>query len=35
MKEGDVVSPAMLHRMLAQLADPITGQPLGRLPWLA
>jgi hypothetical protein len=22
----------MLHRMLAQLADPITGKPLGRLP---
>ena len=32
VKPGDVVSPEMLHRMLAQLADPITGQPLGRLP---
>ena len=32
VKEGDVVSPQMLHRMLAQLADPITGKPLGRLP---
>ncbi len=31
---GDEVSPEMLHRMLAQLADPITGQPLGRLPYL-
>ena len=26
MKPGDVVSPEMLHRMLAQLADPLTGQ---------
>jgi conjugative relaxase-like TrwC/TraI family protein len=34
VKEGDVVSPEMLHRMLAQLADPVTGQPLGRLPSL-
>ena len=34
VKVGDVVSPEMLHRMLAQLADPITGQPLGRLPSL-
>ena len=34
MKAGDVVSPEMLHRMLAQLADPLTGQPLGRLPSL-
>jgi conjugative relaxase-like TrwC/TraI family protein len=32
VKEGDVVSPEMLHRMLAQLADPVTGKPLGRLP---
>jgi hypothetical protein len=32
VKPGDVVSPEMLHRMLAQLADPVTGQPLGRLP---
>ena len=32
VKEGDLVSPAMLHRMLAQLADPVTGKPLGRLP---
>lgn len=32
VKEGDMVSPQMLHRMLAQLADPITGKPLGRLP---
>ncbi|MDA8301366.1 MAG: relaxase domain-containing protein [Actinomycetota bacterium] len=31
VKEGDVVSPVMLHRMLAQLADPVTGKPLGRL----
>jgi conjugative relaxase-like TrwC/TraI family protein len=31
VKEGDLVSPVMLHRMLAQLADPLTGQPLGRL----
>jgi hypothetical protein len=31
VKEGDLVSPEMLHRMLAQLADPLTGQPLGRL----
>ena len=28
------VARAMLHRMLAQLADPVTGQPLGRLPSL-
>ncbi len=27
VKPGDVVSPEMLHRMLAQLADPVTGQP--------
>jgi len=26
------VSRAMLHRMLAQLADPVTAKPLGRLP---
>jgi len=32
VKPGDVVSPEMLHRMLAQLADPLTGEPLGRLP---
>jgi conjugative relaxase-like TrwC/TraI family protein len=32
VKPGDVVSPEMLHRMLAQLADPLTGLPLGRLP---
>ena len=32
MTPGDVVSPQMLYRMLAQLADPITGQALGRLP---
>jgi hypothetical protein len=32
VKEGDVVSPEMLHRMLAQLADPVTGNPLGRPP---
>jgi conjugative relaxase-like TrwC/TraI family protein len=32
VKEGDVVSPEMLHRMLAQLADPVTGKPLGRSP---
>jgi hypothetical protein len=32
VKEGDVVSPEMFHRMLAQLADPVTGKPLGRLP---
>ncbi|MHB1499185.1 MAG: MobF family relaxase [Acidimicrobiales bacterium] len=32
VKEGDVVSARMLHRMIAQLADPITGKPLGRLP---
>ena len=31
MKEGDQVSPEMLHRMLAQLSDPVTGQALGRL----
>ena len=34
MKAGDVVSPEMLHRMLVQLADPLTGHPLGRLPSL-
>jgi len=32
VKPGDVVSPEMLHKMLAQLADPLTGQPVGRLP---
>jgi conjugative relaxase-like TrwC/TraI family protein len=32
VKEGDGVSPEMLHRMLVQLADPVTGKPLGRLP---
>jgi hypothetical protein len=32
VKEGDLVSAQMLHRMIAQLADPITGEPLGRLP---
>jgi conjugative relaxase-like TrwC/TraI family protein len=32
VKAGDVVSPEMLHRMLAQLADPVTGEPLGRPP---
>ncbi len=32
VKTGDVVSPEMLHRMLAQLADPLIGQSLGRLP---
>jgi len=31
VKEADLVSPEMLHRMLAQLADPVTGRPLGRL----
>ena len=34
VKEGDVVSAQMLHRMVAQLADPISGQPLGRSPYL-
>ena len=34
VKEGDLVSAEMLHRMLAQLADPLTGQPLGRAPYL-
>jgi conjugative relaxase-like TrwC/TraI family protein len=34
LKPGDEVSPLMLHRMLAQLADPVTGNPLGRLPAL-
>jgi conjugative relaxase-like TrwC/TraI family protein len=34
VKVGDQVSPEMLHRMLAQLADPITGQTLGRPPAL-
>ena len=32
VKEGDLVSAEMLHRMIAQLADPLTGRPLGRLP---
>jgi conjugative relaxase-like TrwC/TraI family protein len=32
VKPGDVVYPEMLYRMLAQLADPVTGQALGRLP---
>jgi conjugative relaxase-like TrwC/TraI family protein len=32
VKAGDVVSPEMLHRMLVQLADPITGETLGRPP---
>jgi conjugative relaxase-like TrwC/TraI family protein len=32
VKPGDVVSPGMLHRMLVQLADPVTGEPLGRPP---
>jgi conjugative relaxase-like TrwC/TraI family protein len=27
---GDVVSPEMLYRMLVLLADPLTGEPLGR-----
>jgi hypothetical protein len=31
---GDEVSAEMLHRMLAQLGDPVTGQALGRLPAL-
>jgi len=30
VKAGDVVSPEMLYRMLVQLADPMTGEPLGR-----
>ena len=30
VKAGDVVSPEMLYRMLVQLADPVTGEPLGR-----
>lgn len=34
VRVGDQVSPEMLHRMLAQLADPITGQALGRAPAL-
>jgi hypothetical protein len=34
VKAGDEVSAEMLHRMLAQLADPVTGQALGRLPAL-
>ena len=34
VKEGDVVSAEMLHRMLARLADPVTGKPLGRAPYL-
>ena len=34
VKEGDLVSAEMLHRMLAQLADPVTGKPLGRAPYL-
>ncbi len=34
VKVGDEVSAEMLHRMLAQLADPLTGQALGRLPAL-
>jgi conjugative relaxase-like TrwC/TraI family protein len=34
LKVGDEVSAEMLHRMLAQLADPVTGQALGRLPAL-
>ena len=32
VKVGDEVSAEMLHHMLAQLADPLTGQALGRLP---
>ncbi|MGH9105832.1 MAG: MobF family relaxase, partial [Acidimicrobiales bacterium] len=31
VKVGDVVSSEMLFRMLAQLTDPVTGRPLGRL----
>jgi conjugative relaxase-like TrwC/TraI family protein len=31
VKVGDEVSPEMLNRMLAQLADPVTGRPVGRL----
>ena len=31
VKKGDMVLSEMLHRMLAQLADPVTGRPLGRL----
>jgi conjugative relaxase-like TrwC/TraI family protein len=34
VKVGDEVSAEMLHRMLAQLADPVTGQAVGRLPAL-
>ena len=30
IKRGDVVSPEMLYRMLVLLADPLTGEPLGR-----
>jgi len=32
VKQGDIVSARMLHRMIAQLADPITAESLGRLP---
>ncbi len=31
-KAGDVVSPEMLYRVLVLLADPLTGEPLGRPP---
>lgn len=32
VKPGDQVSPGMLRRMLDHLADPRTGEPLGRPP---
>ncbi|MGH9107293.1 MAG: MobF family relaxase [Acidimicrobiales bacterium] len=32
VKAGDAVSPEMLYRMLVLLADPLTGEPLGRPP---
>ncbi len=34
VKAGDEVSAEMLHRMLAQMADPVTGQAVGKLPAL-
>ncbi|MDP9441145.1 MAG: relaxase domain-containing protein, partial [Actinomycetota bacterium] len=34
VREGDQVSAEMLHNMLARLADPITGEVLGRRPML-
>ena len=33
VKAGNVVSPEMLYRMLVMLADPLTGEALGRAPF--